>query len=251
MAMSSWLDAHLELFVRPKIGIIPNVDRTECDVTTFTPQLVRALRGVMRAAVKAANGRPILLAGRDVWQLEVVAQVEGYHSTVFRPDISSNTVAWIAETEGPKLRDHYLVDTGYRGTIPKKLGIQSFHLIRHSAGPNDPFYKANDLYCAGPNQLFPRQRPDAPIGGLSCAMEGSAKYWNGATMEFEEMYGPRPNLVKNYLDFNYPKKPVGIKQDFSERVYFTRAAILTMHIVRQLPSRVIKRGPILHLGRFV
>lgn len=170
--LSTWLDEHLETFVRPNLGRIPNIDLKDYDLIEFTPQRIRALVAFWDQAKKRCGDKPMLLAGRDVYLLEVIARMEGYPTT-FRSDISAITAAHIKED----YTKHYLVDTGFKGSVPLAMKMEHWDLMRYY-----PIYKAQHGAELERHQLFPRARfrESSPICYIPGLLERCSKYWDRA-----------------------------------------------------------------------
>lgn len=189
--LSTWLDEHLETFVRPNLGRIPNIDLKDYDLIEFTPQRIRALVAFWDQAKKRCGDKPMLLAGRDVYLLEVIAHMEGYPTT-FRSDISALTASHVVED----YTKHYLVDTGYKGSVPIALKMEHWDLMRYYPiikrppelkptehwGMQNPIYKAQHDAELERHQLFPRARlrESSPICYIPGLLERCSKYWDRA-----------------------------------------------------------------------
>jgi hypothetical protein len=104
--MNTWLDEHLETFVRPYLGYIPNLKDKPSKKSghadwseILTNEAFYLLYLAWQEAKSRAAGRPILLPGRDVWLLEVIARCEGgNYPTVFRPSYRPSALASTAST---------------------------------------------------------------------------------------------------------------------------------------------------------
>lgn len=152
-----WLDNHLKDFVEPVLGHIPSCP----DNTGFlTVEELTVIKNIWRSCKKQADKRPILLPGRDVWIFYVLACRENL-PVIYRPDISRLTVDNVTEN----YRSHFVLDTGFAGTIPRKLGCDSFSLA--SAVEKK-------------NQSFPKLTGSRH---LALKIEKLPKYWNSATMK--------------------------------------------------------------------
>ncbi len=202
MAFSTWIDEHLETFVRPHLGYVPNKDDDgNSYVGQFTPRGLAALHALWIKTKARAGNKTILLAGRDVFLFEVLARMEG-SDTIFRPDISSHTYTYFYKCFPQlkdKIRECYCVDTGYRGSIPIGLGITEFSLISATSADQT---KRDQI------QIFPRARGQCV--SLAGTLESVPKYWRTAQMA------------------------VGYKsivQDIeTNKTVFARAAVLTRHV---------------------
>jgi hypothetical protein len=191
-----WLDEHLETFVRPRLGYIPNLSGpvTYTGMEQFPDGNIKALFEIWQQAKKRANGKPILLPGRDVFLVEIMARLEDFPDTVFKPEYSSQvSKSGLVKEDYSK---HYCLDTGYSGSVPKALGCKDFNLVSYRAGTNVKLHR-----------LFP---DDDKHSHLASPMECVAKYWD-------------PGNVVN--------KQIVQKITTSDELFAT-AAKLTRHIVK-------------------
>lgn len=155
----SWLEYHLETFVRPVIGEIPNEKEY---INQFSVGEMSLIKNAWRSVKKKAKGKRILLPGRDVCIFEILARRENY-PTLFIPECSRQTVGIIAQQMSQKEVDELFVfDTGFFGTIPKMLRSNSFSLLSF-----DGKYNVE-------KQVFPFLR-DARH--LALKIEQTPKYW--------------------------------------------------------------------------
>lgn len=150
----SWLEQHLEEFVKPQIG---EFDQTPLGY--FSQEELTVLKNSWRSIKRQANGKTVLLPGRDVFLFEVLARRENY-PTVFVPECSRMTVRHIA-VERPELKELFLFDTGFAGSIPRNLGSQSFSLLSHA--------EKNSKVQVFPRLSFSR--------GFALKIEETPKYW--------------------------------------------------------------------------
>ena len=127
-----WLQQHMREFVKPRLRMIPKCQPLSTDPNSLThPSNLLRLMKAWHLTKAKADGCPILLAGRDVWYLYVVAKCLGERHITFRGDIS----AYVAQSMEigritlPDFINHYLVDTGYSGTVPRCLGMKKWNLI--------------------------------------------------------------------------------------------------------------------------
>lgn len=192
-----WLETHLEEFVRP---VVPNLDETPLGY--FKPEEVTIIKNAWRSAKRSAQGRTILLPGRDVWVFEVLARREDY-PTVFMPECSRMTVAQIQKNIGT-LSNVHLLDTGFVGSIPMGLKAKRFGLLSYS----------NRHENVGV-QIFPRLTMSR---GLALLIESTPKYWETGKIDGEG------NVVQ-------------ILQKPDE---FERAARLTIEIYKDSSAKFIK-----------
>lgn len=213
---ASWLDKHLETFVRPYLGHIPLIDPNNHCVQYLHPKALTCLLSVWKEAKKLAGSRQMLLAGRDVWLFEVLARLEDF-PTIFRSDISSIVAPHVKED----YTACYLLDTGYHGSVPKAMKIESYGLIKLTS--DSPTEKKK-------HQVFPRMRliryhpqTGVPIGGPQNNLENLAgnlecmyKYWT---------QGSILPLIDNYVYGPWPEPK--IVQTLSSKAEFAVAAMTT------------------------
>jgi len=69
----SWLEEHLETFVRPYIKHIPNLD-----TKFFSEDDMRRIKNIWRGVKQRAKGKKLLLTGRDIFVFEILARRENY-----------------------------------------------------------------------------------------------------------------------------------------------------------------------------
>lgn len=158
----SWLETHLEEFVRP---VVPNFEAAPLGY--FLPQEITIMKNAWRAVKKNAKGRTIFLPGRDVWVFEVLARREGY-PTLFMPECSRLTVNQVLRNHG-LFRNVYLFDTGFVGSIPNGLKVKNFGLMSYS----------NRSENVGV-QVFPRLTLSR---GLALRIESTPKYWTSGRLD--------------------------------------------------------------------
>lgn len=149
----SWLTSHLETFVKPDLGYIPQ----KGNYTFLTEDEMRRVKSIWKSVKIEARGRTILLPGRDVWIFEVLARREGY-PTWFIPQCSRMALPGI---EIPDIDKYFLMDTGFMGSIPAGLGTTDFKLIS--------FTTKQSLV-----QVFPSMKGSR---SLALKIESLPKYW--------------------------------------------------------------------------
>jgi len=147
--MGSWLELHIKDFILPELGFLPKPNQV------FSNNELTVIKNIWRAAKRNSYGKRMLLAGRDTWVFEVLARREN-SPTLFRPEISKEVAINLSETEKSKLREYYLFDTGFVGTVPKALGIEHFNL------------------ASGANQVFKNMKA---ARSLMYKIEDLPKYW--------------------------------------------------------------------------
>lgn len=197
---TSWLAEHLETFVKPYLGFIP----VEYDTKYFSAEEMTVIKNCWRSVKTSAKGRKVLLAGRDVFVFEVLARRENF-PTLFLPECSRETVSAIRLEE----KDVYLFDTGFMGTIPARLGIDSFGLLSYA-----------NKSRAVEKQIFPRLTMSR---GLALKIERTPKYWETGRLldgkvfqilsrkeEFEKAARLTIEIYKNSaVKFVEKAKPIG------------------------------------------
>ena len=154
--MSSWLHDHINTFVRPILGYVPRPGINKF----FTDHELSVMKNMWRSVKRAAAGRRILLAGRDVWVFEVLARRENF-PTIFRPDISRATANRVAEDYSQL----FIFDTGFVGSIPRALNSQ--HYLMASASTQ------SDI-DGTVRQVFPHLKG---ARSLALKIESTPKYW--------------------------------------------------------------------------
>lgn len=162
----SWLEEHINEFVMPVVG---DVDFPRTPLGYFEPEELTVIKNAWRSVKRSANGRTVLLPGRDVFVFEILARRENY-PTLFVPSCSRVTVRTIAKLF-TNIHDYYLFDTGFAGSIPRNLGLckDSFNLLSSSDMRRD-FTSA---------QLFPRLSFSR---GLALKIENTPKYWESGRL---------------------------------------------------------------------
>lgn len=196
-----WLDEHIEGFVIPHLESEGNTISTVEwhrkalsslyePLNVFATEELTVIKNTWRSVKRAAKGKTVLLAGRDVFIFEVLARREGY-PTHFVPECSRMTVRHL---KIPNVEDYFLFDTGFIGSIPKGLGITDFSLMSYSS--NSVFdgwgiyrqHKTNPLTI----QVFPRLTFSR---GLALKIEQTPKYWeSGRVVADDEIVQPMSRL---------------------------------------------------------
>lgn len=231
MPMPTWLDQHVEEFVKPHLGSVPNfpdqADKYAFYYKNFNSEVIKNLQACWEAGKKKAKGKPILLAGRDVWLFEVLARLEGW-PTIFRPEISSGVCN--AKSLKGKFNQCHLIDTGHRGTVPKALGMKNWDLIYYSTPSG---YKGDERKkMLQDHQLFPEiDAGNEPIYNVYSLLEGHPKYWQAG-------YIDTSGQVRQYIDlpqYNTHNKNYYVNKNFEQ------CALVTMHVVKNLTTlKVVK-----------
>jgi hypothetical protein len=177
-------------------------------------------------AAEGAKKPKILLPGRDTFLWEVIARVEGFDGTIFRPELSSS-VSSIYHTN-KKLLDHgevqswgqtcFGVDSGYKGSVLNYLWVSPFRLMAYGSSTPSPTPEAKA--ATQRFQLLPKLHHQTAVN-MCVDMEVCPKYWTRA-------------------DTPYNNGTYTLNQSTSDLDEFKAAAVLTIHIVRNLdPSLTI------------
>jgi hypothetical protein len=226
-----WLDRHLTEFVKPVLDYLPTLPTNHTPY--FTPSEMSVIKNMWRSVKREARrlNKPLLLAGRDVFIFEILAQREGF-PTVFRPDISRLTVAHIKEDYSK----HFLFDTGFAGSIPRALKCQAFQMAS-AAGVEymGRLYRKHVPLSEDTKQIFPRMRGSR---SLVLKIEGTPKYWRRAF--YRDPNAPvTTDVGPNDWYFYAAPAPTGkvdpitgIGQEFSPEEEFLKAALLTIEIYK-------------------
>ena len=202
---STWLDEHLETFIRPNLGSVPNIDLENNWIKTFDKRTLIALNLIWHRTKVLAAGRTILLPGRDVYLFEVVARMLDDYPTICRPDISSCVAPYVAEDYS----DTFVLDTGYKGSIPRSMNIQNWALVRYD------YTSMDNKENRARRQVFPKTRSQTYLS-LSGSLEGCPKYWTRGLMA--AVSSKKGDKIVQHLDlFN-----------------MTPAAMLTIHVAKSV-----------------
>ena len=153
-----WLQRHLEFFVKPYLGVVPSIG-----VSEFSSEDMTLIKNAWRSVKSQASGRPILLAGRDVFIFEVLARREGY-PTLFLPQCSRVTARVV---KIPNKKQYLLFDTGFMGSIPRALEISSYKMISSALNQEA-------------TQVFPKRKGSR---NLALRIEKTPKYWKTGRLE--------------------------------------------------------------------
>lgn len=242
-----WLQNHMETFVKPTLGYIPVLDNNYRRV--FTSEEMAVVKAMWKAVKCEARrvGKPILLAGRDVFIFEILARREGFPTT-FRPDISRLTVSHVKEDYS----GHLLFDTGFAGSIPRALRSTSYVMgsasgveLQTAAPIFHPSYTGIHIRSLGrsqhvllhneTHQVFPRMKG---ARSLILKIERTPKYWKRGYYRTAckcSIPSESPYYVNKCWrcegTINYTG-PEGIMQDQSLTEEFLAAALLTIEIYK-------------------
>jgi len=198
--LMSWLEHHLNTFVKPVIG---DVALAPIKKPYFTPEELTVIKNAWRSIKKRAQGKTILLPGRDVFIFEILARRENY-PTVFIPSCSRMTVAAL---NCELYRDMFIFDTGFMGSIPKALYVSNFSLLSANTS-----IKSTQVF-----QHLTGSR------GLALKIERTPKYWKTGRMldgeifqelsEKTEFFEAAILTLEVYKSsaprFNHKKQPLG------------------------------------------
>jgi len=197
-----------------------------------------------RALKDIADGRTIILPGRDVWPWEILARREGY-PTVYDPRISrmfcfGSSLGYgnvrtkllqrvCLEEWGVKLDECLIFDTGFMGSIPaairKATGVDVPHLMLSS--------EQGSTHNAGMpwTQIFPHHK--GARSKVLC-IEYFPKYYKSGTVE-----RTRPLNAFEAHDATGAEKPI---QYLSDSLEFIKAAALTIWMWTHQSPRFIRQG---------
>jgi len=198
---NGWLADHLKTFVVPHLGRMPVPE----PMPYFSRQQMSVIKNAWRSVKAAAGKRPIVLPGRDVFLFEILARREG-RPTIFIPECSRLT----AEHMAP-MKDAFIFDTGFLGSIPRALECFNFALL-------SSYIRDSRI------QVFPKL---TMARSLALHIENMPKYWR-----------------RGYLN-----KEGKISQDFSDLEEFERAANVTIDVYKDSSPRFIShRKPLSLFG---
>jgi hypothetical protein len=209
---ADWLDKHIEEFIRPRLGKVPELDKDAYPLHggAWIPLDVKCLQAMWWQGKRLAKGRTILLPGRDAFLLEVLARLEDW-PTIFDQRLSSVVCRAIADgkykgIDISKFKDCFAIDTGYRGSVPKALGVTDFALLKyHPDVPLTRNTKPGNINVYDPkvltHQIFPYMKPEwweyydktgkaitpvfhkgARLTRMAGQLEGAWKYWTSASV---------------------------------------------------------------------
>lgn len=178
-------------------------------VDFFTTEELTVIKNIWRSSKVAAASRPMLLAGRDAFVFEILARRENFPTT-FRPDISRATVSIVKEDYS----NYYLLDTGFMGSIARGLFISHYGLASAERGISAKY------------QTFPHLKG---ARSLALKIEATPKYWMTGKYDVDQWFGVRTIL----------------KQEFSSKPEFERAAGITIQVYTNSSRKFVnRRGPI-------
>lgn len=213
----SWLQSHFNSFVHSHVSRADLAEAAkDFPAPYFSAPEMTAIKAVWRSAKLAAHGRRIILAGRDVWIFEVLARREGAN-TLFLPALSRSTVNSCYWNKLLTKQD-FLFDTGFSGTIPKKLSMHvgAWKLL-----------SANSTT----QQLLPRLLENRD---LAIKIERTPKYWYSARLNEFDSKGrwipPSEGIPSNSI---------------TDKLEFSNAALLTRQIWHDSSPRVFNKCGVL------
>ena len=207
-----WLSEHLESFVKPYLGYIPDTEGSELRKMYLSSVEMTLIKNIWRSLKKRAREEKkiIVLPGRDVFIFEILARREGI-PTIFMPECSRQTVQEVKLPINPTKA--IILDTGFLGTIPNTLGVKSFGMVSH-----------HDRSASNPNQIFPLLTFSR---NLALKIEKTPKYWKSGKIEYKNYVNPTKRVV----------------QVLSDKAEFHKAALLTIEIYKDSsPKFVNQRG---------
>jgi hypothetical protein len=191
----AWLEDHLENFVNTFLGAIPTINPDLQPIKEYWSETrIKCLVAVWRKFLTMTEGKKILLPGRDAWEFEVLARLDGT-PTVFRKDASTCGARLILDYKTCG-NEYIALDSGYRGSVAKTLGVESFKLVAFGCGPLTdaeqlklrlqhqvfPHYKQGKLDPKAAHPANPYLIEPSPIRKLVTSLECSPKYWERATL---------------------------------------------------------------------
>lgn len=236
----SWLHEHLQTFVKPYLGFIPEVSPS--DEPYFLPAEMTLLKAVLRSVKREAQkcNLGLLFTGRDMWVMHVLACRDGVPH-VYRPDICRVTKTFVKDN----YRDFFCLDTGYAGSIPKALGCKAYALIQASeaGGTNvvhmfgyqkpphgwDTFHRPLELLKLDYHQVLPRNKA---VRQIAARLETSPKYWTGADYVDPASVATWCNAELERLQKQNWNATSGIRLPFVHQNAFVAAAKLTIQVYR-------------------
>lgn len=157
----------------------------------FEPNEMAMLKNIWRSVKIVAKNQPLLLPGRDVFIFEILARRENY-PTLFMPEISRAVVRDFKTN----LSNYFIFDTGFIGSIPRALNVDSFKLLS---------YTHNRQSKEHGKQLYPNMGGSR---GFALKIEKTPKYWQTAHIDTDGK----------------------IRQDWNSWEEFCKALILTIQI---------------------
>jgi hypothetical protein len=243
----SWLQDHLENFVKPLLGEIPILSNGDRYFTNEELVIIKAIWRAVRNESKRL-GIPILFPGRDTWVWEVLARRENY-PTVFRPDISATTCAHVKDDYS----NYLVLDTGYSGSVPKALKCKYYllgssnsvpHAISHSPNEKSARERFMGSLIAGKvdtsHMVFPRMS----YRGICSKIEISPKYWSRASYvkpgtEYSFRYYETP--VIGGWEKNLNPTTNFVQGVVDHKVVIRKAALLTIEVYTNSAPRFLPR----------
>lgn len=264
----SWLQDHLETFVRPLLGFVPQPP-TPAE-KYFTSEEMTVLKNIWRS-VKTESRRlnkPVYLLGRDVWIFEVLARRENF-PTVYLPGCSRNSKEYFKhDSHDVKSRvplDAFVFDTGFEGSIPRALGVSGYKMMSASSNVNEcqtfptlaqardfavkvertPKYlksgelKRQQIKCGWHTEFSSQTDMCAPFGPFLNPYGSSAEYTLLYTCNW---YKKARHYVEDWPGIRcHMGGPIELVQGFNEKDEIVRAAKLTIEIYTDSSPSFVKR----------
>lgn len=208
LAGKQWWEWYLEDWVRLVCGEIPSVTASEIVEHGYLNELrIRTLFKTWARAKECAGARTMLLAGRDVWLLELLARLDGF-PTVYRPEISGSVAKAMGNT--PTFKHMFLVDTGFKGTVPKVLGVEHWKLMCYDPPP----YTTLPTRELEKYQLFPENKRWG-ADYIAGTLESIPKYLSSGNPIWDYPTSPNKKLVRvsQILNWDYSQRVWAAKYD--------------------------------------
>lgn len=184
--MNAWLKNHLDTFVTPRlkgpIGDLPKGDSLYYYIGN-TPSYKGQFKGVIQCYLRAkelANGKTLLLPGRDSWLLRVLAGMDGY-PVAFRPKLNSATAHVL---KGKMILNRFGADCGYHGSAFQTIGLKHFAVTTWQSTTGK----------ADPHSLNPGPRAWVDPYGMMCTV--GAFYWQRAEVISGKIKQPKATIAE-------------------------------------------------------
>lgn len=238
-----WLEKHIEEFVKPAYKdwslTLPSFDPDFYKKAAYAPYAVNDKRMkqffLCWEVVKRYQDKlqkPILFPGRDSFIFAVMAGLDGNKDHVFKPEFSG-TVTSYAKQLGfdTTYANHYALDSGYSGSVPRKLGItKHFHLVRYGGGNRDAEF---------PQLPPPTGMTFSQMDDLAFCMEGQAYYWVRA----EVTYDVPSSSNRKATGFLQPLDKGAFSRCYQMVLMLAEAWYATHHMpIRERHVRTVKRA---------
>lgn len=260
---TSWLHTHLEEFVKPHLGYIPEFSQNDCQFTSAEKAIIKNIwRQVKKEATQ--QKRPVYLLGRDVFIFEILARREGF-PTVFEPGCSRQsreTYKFNTETGKGVPKNAYIFDTGFEGSIPRALGVESYKMMSangvlvptkqsfpHMTGSRTLALKIERMpkyWHSGrltlPKRVCSWHKEHGGVFHDYCS--GAWRYKLNAGPHNDFMVQPTPSVIsdaerKDICDIDYGGKQI-LEQNLTEKGEFERATRLTIEFYKDSSPSYVK-----------